>query len=176
MQTRLLGNVHYGFFNMSFLDNFHHQITGNPQGHKLVFLHGVMGSANNWQRIAKAFTSEFHILTFDQRGHGRSFHPASGYSPRDFAQDLKLILEELGWSATTLVGHSMGGRNALEFATHFSQRVKALVSEDIGPDAKHEAIERIARLLELVPTPFASRAEANDFVEYQYPELISFYP
>jgi pimeloyl-ACP methyl ester carboxylesterase len=161
---------------MAYLDNFHHQITGNPQGHKLVFLHGLMGSAANWLRITKAFANDFHILTFDQRGHGRSFHPEAGYNPRDFAHDLKLILDELGWSASALVGHSMGGRNALEFASHFSQRVKALVMEDIGPDSRHSAIDRIERLLALVPVPFSSRAEANEFFEKSYPDLISFYP
>jgi pimeloyl-ACP methyl ester carboxylesterase len=161
---------------MSYLDNFHYQITGNPQGHKLVFLHGLMGSAANWMRVIPAFQEQFHILCFDQRGHGRSFHPESGYHPRDYAHDLKLILEELGWNSSALVGHSMGGRNALEFALHFSRLVKVLVLEDIGPEANWGAFERIERLLSLVPTPFANRAEAKDFFENRYPQKISFYP
>jgi len=141
-----------------------------------VFLHGLMGSASNWLRVAPAFQDEFHILTYDQRGHGRSFHPESGYAPRDYAQDLKSILDELGWREIALVGHSMGGRNALEFALHFSQRVKALVVEDIGPDANYASIERIEKLLKLVPTPFRSRAEAKDFFENRYADKIRFYP
>lgn len=161
---------------MKYLDNFHYQITGNAQGHKLVFLHGLMGSAVNWMRVIPAFQEEFHILCYDQRGHGRSFHPADGYHPRDYAHDLKLILEELGWNSSALVGHSMGGRNALEFAAHFSQRVKVLVMEDIGPDANYASIERIERLLSLVPIPFQNRTEAKDFFENQYPQKISFYP
>lgn len=161
---------------MNYLDNFFHQITGNPHGHKLVFLHGVMGSAANWLRVIPAFQSEFHILAFDQRGHGRSFHPASGYHPRDFAGDLLKILDELGWEKVALVGHSMGARNALEFAAHFSQRVKVLVLEDIGPDANYAAIDRIGRLLSLVPTPFATREDARRFFEHEYPEKIAFYP
>lgn len=141
-----------------------------------MFLHGLMGAANNWRSIAKAFEEHFHILTFDQRGHGRSFHPESGYHPRDFAQDLRLILDDLGWNQIILVGHSMGGRNALEFAVHFAQRVKALVIEDIGPEANSNAIGRIEKLLELVPTPFATRDQARKFFENEYPDLISFYP
>src|SRR5262249_49515748 len=133
-------------------------------------------SGNNWLKITPAFQNEFHILTFDQRGHGRSFHPPSGYHPRDYAQDLKHILDELGWNSSALVGHSMGGRNAMEFACHFSQRVKALVIEDIGPEADFAAFERIERLLSLVPTPFRSRAEAKDFFDNQYPQEIAFYP
>src|SRR5665213_858178 len=173
---RLRGNVHWSLTIMKYLDSFHYQITGNPQGHKLVFLHGLMGSAANWLRVVPAFQAEFEILTFDQRGHGRSFHPTTGYHPRDYAQDLNHILEELGWNTSAIVGHSMGARNALEFALHFSQRVKVLVLEDIGPDANYAAIERIEKLLSLVPTPFASRAEAKDFFENQYPQKIAFYP
>lgn len=141
-----------------------------------MFLHGLMGSLSNWRRIADAFKDDFHILVFDQRGHGRSFHPVSGFHPRDFAADLAKILDDLGWEKVVLVGHSMGGRNALEFALHFSHRVKALVIEDIGPEANSTAIDRIERLLSLAKTPFKSREEARRFFESDYPELISFYP
>jgi pimeloyl-ACP methyl ester carboxylesterase len=161
---------------MKYIENFHHQVTGNPSGQKLVFLHGLMGSAANWRRIAQAFEAEFNILTFDQRGHGRSFQPATGYRPYDYAQDLAKILDDLGWDKIHLVGHSMGGRNALEFATHSAQRVKKLVIEDIGPDSSSYAINRIEQLLDLVPVPFANRTEAKDFFENQYPQKISFYP
>jgi esterase len=161
---------------MGILKNFNYQIAGNPQGHKLVFLHGLMGSAANWMKIAPAFHADFHVLTYDQRGHGRSFHPSDGYTPRDYAMDLMHILDELGWNSSALVGHSMGGRNALEFAGLFSQRVKALVLEDIGPDASFTAMERILKMLELVPVPFASRAQAKEFFTTEYPELIRFYP
>lgn len=161
---------------MRHIENFHHQITGNPAGPKLVFLHGLMGSLANWRRITPAFENDFHILTFDQRGHGRSFHPPTGYHPRDFAQDLKKILDDLGWSEIGLVGHSMGGRNAIEFAAHFAQRVKALVIEDIGPEASVGAMDRIEQLLDMVPTPFESRTAAKNFFELEYPQKISFYP
>ena len=87
-----------------------------------------------------------------------------------------MILDDLGWDQVILVGHSMGGRNALEFAMHFSQRVKALVIEDIGPEANSTALERISKLLNLVPTPFDSRDQARQFFENEYPALIAFYP
>ena len=135
-----------------------------------------MGSGANWRRIAQAFENEFQVLCFDQRGHGRSFHPETGYHPRDFAGDLKQILVDLGWDKIVLVGHSMGGRNAMEFAAHYPDKVDALVIEDIGPDANIKAIERIERLLSLVPTPFPSREAAKIFFENEYPDAISFYP
>ena len=160
---------------MKYIENFHHQLTGNPSGQKLVFLHGLMGSAANWRRITPAFESEFNILIFDQRGHGRSFQPPSGFSPQDYALDLKHILDELGWDRVNLVGHSMGGRNALEFAMLFAQRVNKLVIEDIGPDSNSAALSRIPQLLDLVPVPFHDRTAAKNFFELTYPEKISFY-
>ncbi len=166
---------------MKHIENFQYQISGNSSGPKLVFLHGLMGSAANWRRITPAFQAEFHILTFDQRGHGRSFHPASGYQPSDFASDLRLILDDLkaddpGWEHIHLVGHSMGGRNALEFAGHFAQRVKSLVIEDIGPESASNNIGGIEKLVELVDAPFASREEAKRFFEVEYPQRIAFNP
>lgn len=141
-----------------------------------MFLHGLMGSANNWRRVTPEFEADFHILLYDQRGHGRSFQPEQGYRPLDYAQDLHQILDELKWKRTALVGHSMGGRNALEFASHFSQRVTALVLEDIGPDTNAAAATRIERLLNEVPTPFSSREEARRFFAQEYPNRIRWYP
>ena len=157
------------------LSQFHHQISGNPSGRKLVFLHGLMGSLSNWRRIAQAFQADYEILVFDQRGHGRSFQPETGYAPADFAADLKGILDQLEWRKINLVGHSMGGRNALEFASQHPERLEKLVIEDIGPDQGHEGLEIIQRMIELVPTPFASRSEAREFFEKKFESLISFH-
>ena len=92
----------------------------------------------NWRRITPHFEQEYQILIFDQRGHGQSFHPPSGYFPKHYAQDLEDILKELGWNHIYLVGHSLGGRNALAFASKFTHRVGKLVVEDIGPHKKEE--------------------------------------
>jgi esterase len=154
---------------------FHHQISGNPSGHKLVFLHGLMGSLSNWRRIVTAFEADYQILVFDQRGHGRSFQPESGYAPSDFAADLKGILDHYGWRKIDLVGHSMGGRNALEFANHWPERIEKLVIEDIGPEQGIEGLQIIERMLNLVPTPFASRFDAKQFFETKFENLISFH-
>lgn len=158
------------------LDQFHHRITGNPAGHKLVFLHGLMGALNNWGRVTPAFEKDFQILTFDQRGHGRSFKPATGYAAKDFAMDLRMILDELRWESVYLVGHSLGGRNALEFATLFPQRAIKLVVEDIAPGMGQRSMLDIKRLIELVPTPFADHAAANRFFDREYAKLIAWHP
>ncbi len=154
---------------MSYLKNFEYSVVGSDSSPKLVFLHGLMGFAANWKRIATSLQNEFQVLCYDQRGHGRSFKPAEGYRPEDYADDLRLILDELNWPSVYLVGHSMGGRNALNFASRYPQQVLRLVIEDIGPAPNPQAALKIRQLLDSIPTPFASRAEAktyflNDFV------------
>ncbi len=83
-------------------------------------------------------------------------------------------MDELGWREAVIVGHSMGGRNALEFAGLFAPRVKALVIEDIAPQTADTG--GIERLVNLVDTPFASREEAKKFFAEEYPRRIAFNP
>ena len=159
---------------MSYLSNFHYQLTGPADGAsvpKLVFLHGVMGYAANWRRIAKAFEDRFQVLVYDQRGHGRSFHPATGYGPEDYAGDLGRIVDELGWDEIHLVGHSMGGRAAYHFAFQFPERVTRLVIEDIGPSMEPLAANQILKILDSVPVPFADKRTAKAWFDTTFMEI-----
>lgn len=131
-----------------------------------------MGGANNWKRVTQDLEQEYHILVFDQRGHGKSFKPHYGYSPRDYSEDLKKILQELGWNKIGLIGHSMGGRNALEFAGMYPQMLWGLVLEDIGPEINKDAAVRIRSWIEAVPTPFSSKQVARDFFKGPFRELV----
>lgn len=153
---------------MASLKDFHHQFYGPENGRRWVFLHGLMGFLNNWRKVVMGLETTERCLVYDQRGHGRSFHPTDGYAPENYAQDLKDILDELGWSKIILVGHSMGGRNALCFASRWPERVEKLVIEDIGPEAKPGNSKYYEELLGLVPTPFASRAEARAFFSGEF--------
>jgi esterase len=159
----------------STLDKFHHSITGNASKPKLVFLHGVMGFALNWRRIIKAFENDFHILAYDQRGHGRSFQPKTGYAPENYADDLHKILDALNWQSITLVGHSMGGRAAYSFSAKNPQRVTRLVIEDIGPKSYDSGtgVTLVERMLDAVPVPFASKKAAREWFNTTFLELFS---
>ncbi|MES2963815.1 MAG: alpha/beta hydrolase [Bdellovibrionota bacterium] len=157
---------------MSVLERFHHQITGKGE-QKLVFLHGVMGFSANWRRIAKAFESDHTILVYDQRGHGRSFQPPTGYGPEDYASDLNDILGELGWEKIRLVGHSMGGRAALHFASQNPSRVTQLVMEDIGPSMVQTGASLVLELIDSVPVPFASKKAAREWFDTRFMEIFA---
>lgn len=148
---------------MSYLNNFFHHFYGPEEGRKWLFVHGLMGYGQNWRRIIADLEKTERCLAFDQRGHGRSFQPPSGYAPEDYADDIKKIVDELGWEKFVLVGHSMGGRNVLNFGARYPDRLSHLIVEDIGPEAAVRAHEYYEYLLNLVPVPFASREEAKRF-------------
>ena len=88
---------------MPSLSDFNYKIYGPPEGRKWVFLHGLMGFLNNWRTVISHLESTECCLTLDQRGHGRSFKPDSGYAPEDYANDLKIILDELKFENVLLL-------------------------------------------------------------------------
>jgi pimeloyl-ACP methyl ester carboxylesterase len=143
----------------------------NPALRRFVFLHGLLGYGLNWRRIASGLEQDDIAFVFDQRGHGKSWKPLTGYAPEDYADDLELIMREIGWDSFILVGHSMGGRNALISAAKFPERVRKLVIEDIGPEAKPDAVDYYKRLLDSAPTPFPSKLAAKEFFLNEFPKL-----
>ncbi|MCJ8277590.1 MAG: alpha/beta fold hydrolase, partial [Bdellovibrionales bacterium] len=151
------------------LKDFNYQIFGEDTSPKLVFLHGIMGRGKNWQSIAKNFSKDYQCLIYDQRGHGQSVQPESGYELKDYAQDLKNILDDLGWTGPIhLVGHSMGGRVSLMFATLFPELVEKLVVVDIGPTSNWDSMQSVFDKMDFVPVPFASRQEARTFMDTEF--------
>ncbi|MCB0348346.1 MAG: alpha/beta hydrolase [Bdellovibrionales bacterium] len=160
---------------MSYLQNFNYQLYGQETKPKLVLLHGLMGYGQNWRTIARHLEPYFHILTYDQRGHGKSFHPDSDYGPQNYADDLNKILQELGWNKIILMGHSMGGRNAIYFAHQFPKTVEALIIEDIGPESSSSSIHRLEEIIESVAVPYSSKKEAKDDLLHKHsPTLAQF--
>lgn len=127
----------------------------------VVLLHGLMGFAANWGKIWPDLHARRPVLVLDQRGHGKSPKPKTGYTPTDYAKDLKGLVELLGWTRCHLVGHSMGGRVALRFCSLYPELAASLTLEDSGADARPERVLWIQELLASVPTPFSNREEAK---------------
>ncbi len=152
------------------LKDFFYQVYG-PDFATLnwIFVHGLMGAGQNWRKIISQLEKTDRCLTYDQRGHGRSFKPEAGYSPEDYTADLHFLTESLGWTKFILVGHSMGGRTAFHFASTYPEKVSHLIIEDIGPEAHPRAHEYFEKLLGVVPDFFESRAAAKDFFEREFP-------
>jgi pimeloyl-ACP methyl ester carboxylesterase len=108
-----------------------------------------------------AFDERFHVVSLDQRGHGESaWAQPPAYASEDFAADLLGVMDGLGWGRATLVGHSMGGHNAMSFAAWHPERVTALVIVDSRPSIPADRLSRlrnrVLRPLRRYPSPEAA--------------------
>lgn len=102
--------------------------TGPP----LIILHGFLGSLDNWQTHARALSDIAKVYIVDARNHGRSPHyPEHTYAL--MAEDLKTFMDEQGLAKASLLGHSMGGKTAMEFANRYPQMIEKLIIADISP-------------------------------------------
>jgi len=112
-----------------------HYLEWGAPGHPgLLFLHGGSAHAHWFDAVASAFADHFRVVSLDQRGHGESQWPEPpAYQTQDFAGDLLGVMDALGWKEMVLVGHSMGGHNAMCFAAWHPARVRRLVIADSRP-------------------------------------------
>ena len=110
----------------------HFQVQG--QGHPLVILHGFLGSLDNWRAMSKRLAGAFRVYAVDLRNHGRSPHSDVMNYPVK-AQDIGEFVAAEGLTPPFILGHSMGGKVAMEFAVHFPESVAKLVVVDIAPKA-----------------------------------------
>jgi esterase len=109
---------------------------GDPSARPLVILHGLFGTLDNWQTLARRWADEagLRVLSVDLRNHGRSFHsPEHSYAA--MAQDVLTLFDHLALDAAhlTLLGHSMGGKVAMTLALGYPARLAQLVVVDIAP-------------------------------------------
>ena len=107
----------------------HYQTLG--LGPPLILLHGLFGSADNWGSIAKHFAQHYQVISVDLRNHGRSPHHDSQTYP-EMADDLLAVLDTLGLAQVHLLGHSLGGKVAMQFATQYPERVSKLIVVDMA--------------------------------------------
>lgn len=102
------------------------------EGPPVFILHGLMGMLDNWQVQAKWLSEHFTAIIVDLRNHGHSPH-APSHTYDDMAEDLRELQQDLGYRTAHWLGHSMGGKAAMNFAQRFPTRVDKLVVVDIGP-------------------------------------------
>jgi pimeloyl-ACP methyl ester carboxylesterase len=110
--------------------NLYHQSTG--EGKPLIIIHGLFGSADNWRSLAKYFAKFCHVISIDLRNHGRSPHDdAQNFSV--MADDLFQLCNTLSLEKVTVLGHSLGGKVAMQFAERYPETLDKLIVVDISP-------------------------------------------
>lgn len=122
---------------------FHYREWPNPGAQALVLLHGFTGHARSWDNFAAGMQRDYHVYALDQRGHGDSAW-TTDYSAGAMVQDAQRFVAALGLRRFVLLGLSMGGRNAYQFAATYPAEVERLVIVDIGPEIAGAGASRIS--------------------------------
>ncbi|MFW9943227.1 MAG: alpha/beta fold hydrolase [Candidatus Thorarchaeota archaeon] len=133
-------------------------------GDYVVLLHGLMSRATNWYEIALWLKESYHVIGFDQRGHGRSEKPDSDYSREIMIDDIANAMDELSIHNSIVIGHSMGASIAWGLAVKYPHFVKALIIEDKSAQSPEmEALEEWEKFFMSWPVPFSCLKEASLF-------------
>ena len=116
-------------------------VSGKPP---LLLLHGGMQSAHSWDLTAVVMKRDYHVVAMDLRGHGDSDW-ADDYSHAATMSDVAGLVEHLGWPRLSLMGLSMGGLAAMNYASEHADRLDALVIVDVGPELNAGGVGRIVQ-------------------------------
>ena len=131
------------------------------QGQPFIILHGLMGSADNWLTQAKMLASQYHVYTVDQRNHGQSPH-SDEFDYKVLANDVKDFINEHSIEHPIILGHSMGGKAAMNFAVSNPTMLDRLIVVDIAPKAYPVHHDSIVDGLNAIPiNSLQSRNEAD---------------
>ena len=130
-------------------------------GAPLIILHGLFGSSDNWYTLAKLFSTHFTVFLIDQRNHGQSPH-SDEFNYSLLTEDLQEFIEEHKLQRPSIIGHSMGGKTAMNYAVRYGENVDKLIIVDIVPKkypVHHDQI--LEGLMAVTAANLDSRNEAD---------------
>lgn len=140
-------------------------------GQDLIILHGLFGMLDNWHTLGVRFGKSFQTWTIDQRNHGKSPH-TNDIDYYLLAKDLLEFCNQHQINEPVVLGHSMGGKAAMQFALNYPDRISKLIVVDIAPKSYpedgHDVIIEALSSLDL--TQIKSRKDADDVLSLKIPE------
>ena len=147
-------------------------------GPDFVVLHGLFGSGKNWRSFAGSLEEDFQVWTLDARNHGDSPH-ADSMSYQQMAEDVVRFFDGNELENVILLGHSMGGKTAMQLALRFPDRIAALIVVDIAPvcyDHQQKQLKLIEAMQGLHLEAEMSRSDIEKKLALKIPEkrLLSF--
>jgi pimeloyl-ACP methyl ester carboxylesterase len=137
------------------------------QGKPLLIIHGFLGMSDNWKSFGYLYAAEgFQTHMLDLRNHGRSFH-SENFSYEVMAQDVLEYCQQHNLEKIFIIGHSMGGKVAMLFATKYPEMMEKLIVADIGP--KYYAPHHQDILAGLNAVDFSSKPDRTAVEEILFP-------
>jgi esterase len=128
----------------------------------ILILHGLFGSKRNWQSIARQLSEQYQVFTLDLRNHGESGHH-DDMTYQVMADDVFQFISEHSLKNVSVVGHSMGGKVAMQMALLHPEIIKRLVIIDIAPVKYEHGFNDLIESLRALPLDqISSRQEADE--------------
>jgi len=133
VSSDIIGPTSHYFYSQRL--RLHYVDWGNADKPAMVLVHGGRDHARNWDWVALDLRRDYHVIAPDLRGHGDSQWAIGGsYALADYTLDLAQLLEALQLDPVILIGHSLGGSVALQYAGTYPERVTKVVAiEGLGP-------------------------------------------
>ncbi len=139
-------------------------------GAPLLILHGLFGSARNWEAIAKRLAETHHVYALDLRNHGNSPW-ADSMSYLDLVDDVRGFIEKHGLEHLVVLGHSMGGKTAMLVALRYQHLVDALIVVDVAPVRyQHSFLPYVQAMQEIKLATLSRRDEVDSALREQIPD------
>ncbi|MEY8850093.1 alpha/beta fold hydrolase [Psychroserpens sp. XS_ASV72] len=152
--------------------SLHYSVVGNKRGTTLLLLHGLGSTMLDWEFQIPAFSKDYHVVSVDLRGHGKSFKENIDYGVDVMVADVISLLDQLNINSVVPIGFSMGGAIAFQLAYSYPERVDKLVIVNSGPD--FNAMGKIGEELLANRTEFLKtkglKALAKDIAYNMFPE------
>ena len=142
------------------------------EGKPLVIIHGFLGMSDNWKSFGSLYAAEgFQTHMLDLRNHGKSFH-SDDFSYDVMSQDVLEYCKANNLDKVAIIGHSMGGKVAMLFATTYPEMVEKLVVADIGP--KYYAPHHQDIFAGLNAVDFSTKPSRTEIEETLFPYIPDF--
>jgi len=140
------------------------------EGEPMIILHGLFGSSDNWLTQAKIFGEQYKVYSLDLRNHGQSPH-SDAFDYKSMVGDLKEFIEDKDIINPVVIGHSMGGKTAMNFALAHPDLLSKLIVVDISPRFYNLEHYTIVEGLNSIPVEsLSSRNEADEILSQKVPE------
>ncbi len=127
----------------------HYVDHGGDAGVSAVALHGFALNCHSFDEVAPSLANRLRCFALDQRGHGHSDRAAelADYSRDHMADDIRAFIESLELDRPVVMGHSMGGMNAMTFAARHPDLLRALVLIDVGPGVNVDGVQQVRQFV-----------------------------
>jgi 2-(acetamidomethylene)succinate hydrolase len=146
-----------------------HLGSGHPT---ILFLHGITANRRVWDPVIEKLAHRFSCVSVDQRGHGISDKPESGYSHLEYSDDIRGLAQYLSPAAGVyLVGHSLGARNSVVAASRFPELIRGVVAIDFVPFIEAEVFDSLEARVIGGGREFESISDVEDYLRKRYVHL-----